>query len=427
MDTVRTFSRFLLALSVRVIIAILVGALLLTAVYCIPTDRMDANLGDSVEVFQKEGTMPELFGWCTSYLDNFTDAIMLSNAAHDVPASAMVQAMTAARFKIGEQDPVESLIGHYVQGQPFDSDEPYYQYWHGYLITLKPLLFFMSYQGIRLVNTAMQLGLLVWLIWLMVRKGLAGYIAPYLICLAFLMPVTLALSLQFSSCYYLLLLGSIALLLAKESLQEKAAFIFLYLGICTAYFDFLTYPIATLGIPAVFYFCLQDLRKPAETFCKGVKICFSWGFGYGVMWAGKWVVGSIITGKNVLAEAASKITERSSANIAVDESFLSNAYAALSANIKFFLKTPATPVYALCIIVLLVILVLGWKKKQFTLSDAGRILFPFFILACLPPVWYMVTTNHSIIHYWFTGKALCVSVFASLCALIKLKKDCFAA
>ena len=59
MDTVRTFSRFLLALLIRVIVAVLTGTLLLTAVYCIPTDRMDANLGDSVEVFQKEGTMPD--------------------------------------------------------------------------------------------------------------------------------------------------------------------------------------------------------------------------------------------------------------------------------------------------------------------------------------------------------------------------------
>jgi len=421
MKQIGHFLTFLASLLVRVLAAVLAGVLLLTLVYCIPTEPIEQNLALSAEVFAAEGVMPELFPWCTSILDNQTDAVMLSHAAHTTAESPIVQAMTANRHHIDGLDSPAALVAHYLGGQPFDTQIPYYQYWHGYLVFLKPLLYFTTYQGIRLINTFAQAVLLILLCGLMLRKGLKRCLVPFLISLAFLMPVTLAMSLQFSTCYYILTLGSIAILLAKDHLDQKDAFIFLYIGIATAFFDFLTYPIATLGIPAVFYFSILTCKNIQESFSRGVKICFSWGFGYGIMWAGKWLVGSLITGINILTTASSKIAERTSVNTTSQGSLVEDLYTALSINIRSFLHSPVVLILALYVLTVLFLLFLSWKKKRFTVSEAATALFPFLVLAFLPPIWYMVTANHSTIHHWFTYKALIVSAFAGMCALTHLR------
>ena len=407
----------------RVLIAVLVGALLLTAVYLLPNAPMEENLAASAATFQSEGTYPVLFSWCTSQLDNYTDAIILQNAAHDSGESALTQAMAVQRHGIEGLDPAQSLVAHYAEGQEFDSEEPYYQYWHGYLLYAKPLLMLTDYNGIRTINTVVQLILLALLIFLLWKKGMKQYILPYVAAVLFLMPVAVGKSLQFSSCYYIFTIGCIALLLLKDKLEAKEAYLFLFLGIATAYFDFLTYPMATLGVPAVLYCCMRERTPIGETLFKGIKLCFSWGVGYIGMWAGKWIIGSMVIGGNVLSAATEALTERSSLTGDQGANAVLNLYTSVATNIKVFLTTPATLLMAVLVLVLLVLLVLAMKKHKPAVLDLARELFPFVVLACLPPVWYLATTNHSIIHYWFTNKALIVSVLAAMCALVKVRSE----
>lgn len=416
-------AKYFLALILRVVAAILIGCLLLTLVYCIPTDRMENHLAQSATVFHKEGVMPRLFTWCSSFLDNYTDAIMLSNAAYAGTDSAMVQAMTAARNQIEGLDPAASVADHYVKGIPFDQVIPYYQYWHGYLLFIKPLMFLTTYQNIRILNAAVQFTLLVILVYLMIHKDLKAYIFPYLLGIAFLMPVAMALSLQFAPCYCIMTIGSIVVLTAGDRLDSMDHLLFLHLGIATSYFDFLTYPVATLGIPAVFYFLLRKTTSIQITFLRGLRICFSWGLGYVGMWAGKWFLGSLITGINILTTASDKLAERSSVNIAADENLLRNMYAAVSVNVKHFIQTPATLMLGVFLLVMLIRLFCNEEKHHTTWMQTVATIFPFFVIAIMPAVWYMATTNHSTIHYWFTGKGLIVSVFAASCALVRLYGD----
>jgi len=423
MTQVKIFSKFLLSLLVRVLIAILAGALLLTAVYLLPTAPMEDHLAESAATFEKEGTYPVLFSWCTSQLDNYTDAIILQNAAHNSGENALTQAMAVQRHSIGDLDPASSLVHHYAHGEAFDTEEPYYQYWHGYLLYAKPLLLLTDYNGIRIVNTVVQLGLLAVLIFLLWKKDMKQYILPYLVSVAFLMPMAMAKSLQFTSCYCIFTIGSITLLLMKDRLEAKEAYIFLFLGIATSYFDFLTYPMATLGVPAVLYCCMRQRTTAGETLFKGIKLCFSWAVGYIGMWAGKWLLGSLVIGGNVLSAATEALTERSSLTGVQGDNPILNLYVSLMVNVKSFITTPVTLLMAVAVIVLLVLLIRTMRKHKPAFVDLVRGLFPFVVLACLPLVWYLATTNHSIIHYWFTNKALIVSVLAAMCALVKVRSE----
>ena len=419
--------RYLLGLMIRILAAVLIGAVLLVLVYWLPVAPMDRNLGASVDIFQEEGAYPEILSWWESHLDNTTDANILMNAAYDSGEFPLIQAMYGKRGTgSGQGDPVSDLIAHYAEGKEYKEASPYGRYWHGYLLYVKPALLITGYRGIRIVNGLLQLALLAAVCLLLHRRDLKHLTGPYLLSMLFLMPLASAMSLQFSSCYYVFTLGTLAVLTAGDALPRREGYLFAYIGIATAYFDFLTYPIATLGIPAAVCFCLRRSDRWQHTFCRGVKLCFSWGVGYVGMWAGKWVLGSLITGSNLLADASSQIALRSSANVEADESLLRNVYVALSANIKTFLRTPATVLLALLVLVFLVLLGRALASRKVPLSRIVLVFFPFVVLALLPPAWYAVTTQHSIIHYWFTCKGLTVSVFAGLCALsegLRLTKE----
>lgn len=60
--------------------AICLGIVLMFAVYCLPTDSMNRHLQESKAVFEEEGSYPRYHSWCSSTLDNFTDALMLLSA-----------------------------------------------------------------------------------------------------------------------------------------------------------------------------------------------------------------------------------------------------------------------------------------------------------------------------------------------------------
>lgn len=418
MEQFKLFPNYLASLLVRICAAILVGAILLSAFCLLPSAPMDRNLERSADTFAQEGVYPVLFSWCTSQLDSTTDALILLISACDSDENPIIQAMSGVRNTLSTAEAAsDELAVHYGEGIPFDGSEPYYQYWHGYQIIIRPLLSLFTYSQIRILNGIVQTALLLLLCLMLKKRDMGQYILPYLAAVLMLMPLTLAMSLQFSSCYYILTLGSIAVLGLEKSLDRRDAAVFLYIGIATAYFDFLTYPVATLGIPAVFYCCLRQDDSIRNTFCRGVKVCFSWAIGYIGMWAGKWLIGSLILGENVIALAAGKLAERSSGE--AETSLLQNIRAALSANVRSFLHTPVTILVIVLAIFLLVRLILKLRTGKISLAQTGIIFFPFVILAIIPIAWYVVTAQHAVIHHWFTHKGLVVSVFAGLSALVK--------
>lgn len=423
MAQLRLFPRFAGSLFLRIVICALVGTLLLGAVFLLPVVPMERNLEKSATTFAQEGIYPSLYSWCTSQLDSTTDALILMISACDTGEPPFVQAMSGTHNTLSSVEATSNeLAAHYGSSIPFDGSAPYYQYWHGYQLIIRPLLSLVGYPMMRILNGIMQTILLLLLCLYLYKAGMKQYILPYLVSVAMLMPVVLAKSLQYSSCYYLLTLGCFAVLRKRNDLDQADGFLFLYLGIATAYFDFLTYPIATLGVPAVLYFCIRKADSFRNTFCRGTKICFSWGVGYLGMWSSKWLIGSLITGKNILAEASAKVAERSSVG-SVSDGLLKNMYVALSVNIKAFIRTPAIVLLAVLLCILLLSAIQHCRKHQYSVTCAAKVLFPFAILACLPVFWYLGTTNHSIIHGWFTNKALIVSAFSATAALARLSSS----
>ena len=386
----------------NILCAILLGTVLLTTVQLLPIRNIQKNVQRSAVVFQTEGTYHSLFSWCQSQLDNFTDALILLTSSDDAPDTALNRAMYSYNGWIDDLSPAERLVAHYVDGIDFTEHGSYARYWHGYQVLLRPLLEIFDYQQIRILNGLVQLLLCLAVCWLMYRKKKAAYAVPYFIGYLMMMPLALADSLQFSSCYYVYTIGCLVLLCCNDVQRKKCAgFLFLNLGLAIAYFDFLTYPIATCGVPLLVYLMLTQSASFEEQIRQIIRCVFCWGIGYAGMWSSKWVLATWITGTNVLQSAQNAAAFRTSHGYAGAHYTMISC---ITQNIRIFIRTP----FFLLFLGFLVYVLL--KSASYKSRSSRTPLYGF--VALLPLVWYTALMNHSSIHSWFTNKACLVLLLA---------------
>ena len=100
---------------------------------------------------------------------------------------------------------------------------------------------------------------------------------------------------QYYACFYLSFIAMLVLLWKPGYFLKNrfaVCILFLVTGICTSYFDFLTYPIVTLGLPL----CVWLLLIPYHNKCiwQLVENAVFWAIGYLGMWAEKWILSSVV-------------------------------------------------------------------------------------------------------------------------------------
>lgn len=410
----------------NLIATVIIGAMLLTLVYMLPVGRINKHVHESASVMEEEGAYPILSQRCTSMLDNWTDAAMLLEAAYKNDDPAIKQAMLVNRGAI-TSSPQETLVEHYLNNKPYEGEEEYARYWHGYLILLKPALMVMNYQTIRSVNLVCELlltALTAVLLWRRLNR-FSG--VSWVIAFLMLMPAAMASNMFYSVCFYIFTLAVIAILLAPEAKHRQyTLFVFLNVGIAVAYFDQLSFPIVTFGVPAIIYLALAERESFKEKILNLVVFGAAWLFGYAGMWLAKWLLASWITGQNVFANALEYISLRTSSGLSdqyVDvkstEAVLDGVsamelrYVVTQINISKFLDTP---VIWLLLVWLVFLFYFAAKKKGITnnfCKDAALQL----MVGISPFVWYFATMNHSFIHSRFTNKALVVSALALMLML----------
>lgn len=390
--------------------AILLGTLLITCVYVLPTGRMLTKVAESFETIDTEGGS---FTWAPGYagsrLDGFTDNIMLQTAVYDGSDGPLTEAMLNRRmnFPKAQLSPGDALI-NYVYGARNGETESYGRYWHGYLLFLKPLLLFFTLPDIRMFLMLAQWALAAALLICTYQKRGIKLVVPLGAAILCLNPVSTAMSMQYSSIYLLMLIFSLIELRFDSFSRKKGWVLYLLLGICTAFFDFLTYPPVALGVCLGLEILVSD-RSSKEKLGATVASGFCWGLGYGGMWSGKWLMGSLLTGQNILSDALKTAQYRTGTEVtAAEGTAATGLFQVLSKNLGVYL----TPGY-LVLFGLLLVLFLGlllYKKYRFAPERSS--LASLALLFLVPFGWYLVLQNHSSVHYWMTYRDLTVAVFA---------------
>ena len=394
--------------------------------YMLPSARIEEHVKTSALVFQKEGTYPVLTEYASSQLDNWTDALMLNEASCTAAekGKALITAMENPYGVIGKETPAEVLADHFLNGTPYERLKPYPRYWHGYQVFLRPLLEILTYLGIRRLNGVLQLTLFFCTCLMLVKRGRAGYLLPWILGYLMLMPPALAKCLQFSACFYIYMTASLALLLLKpeDSFRKWRWLVFLYAGIAAAFFDVLTYPIATFGVPMLVSLMLSGEQMTKQHPCLDrladiIRCGLLWCAGYGGMWASKWWIAGIVTGIDVYEDAKNTLQIRTSAAPA-DGALHFQICSCLLKNYGTFLYTPVGFLAAALLLYLLfriLMYVLRGRRVPAAVITAAAV--PYLLTGLAPTVWFVFAINHSSIHFWFTGKACVVSLLAVLFAL----------
>ena len=344
-------------------------------------------------------------------LDIYTDGLMI-NVSYTVTKDGIRDILLGTHVEVDGRNPVDSLYEVVALANDNYIVKNYGRYWHGYQILLQPLLCFFAYPDIRQINMILQFSLVFGFVCLLVRKKEGAFVIPFLGVYLFLSPISLCSSLQYSPCFYIMMLALYALLIGREKLTDtKRNYLFLLTGVMTAYFDFLTYPLITLGVPLIFYL-VQDGNCLPEKQRSSWKNLFlhtlSWGIGYVGMWSSKWVIASVLTGENIIYDAFSQIAYRSG-YFTEKHSYYDTLKLNLGVcNTKAIL--PALICVAACIVIFRIKKRIVADRKRFPI--VGAILF----VSLYPFLWYLFTKDHSCSHSYFTWRELGISVFGILTA-----------
>lgn len=393
-----------------------VGYLLLVLVYCLPVERMQRHLESCVDAFA-EGPITLVKDDTGMWVDYLTDSMILAEAVYQGDESPWNQAAAVYSSAIdaeGEEAWTLRLIQAALQEE--QTGAAYARYWHGNLIFLKPLLLFFDYKDILTLNMLAELLMMLWIAQLLVQRNCRHLLLPMALAFGMLTPVAMALCLQYIPCFYVMAIACILLLKFPDFVRRHTALYFLGIGIATCYFDFLTFPLITLGIPLVLYLLLEG-----QTWHGGVRTVirssFCWGIGYVVFWAEKWVIGSLVLRENLFADAWNSLMLRSSHET---EGQGITYGATLQNNFKGYDLRIWKVLFALLLTALVLLIVARTLQGRGSVAADVSLLVPLLLVACMPFAWYFVTVNHSYIHYGYTHKELMITAWALSCAAAEL-------
>lgn len=395
-----------------VVIGVVAGVAALAVTYFIPQEKMKDNAWESAILMHREGLGS--FMWPTvkmTQLDGYTDGVML-NTAYTETDDGIRDILLDTRVQVREINPMESFYEVIALENKEYRVETYGRYWHGYQILWRPLLCFFNYGEIRQINMAVQLALVFAFLYLLFLSGEKALAIPFFGMYLFLTPLALFSSMQFSPCFYLMLLTSMALVGLRAYLNDtRRSYLFLIVGILTAFFDLLTYPFVTLGIPLITYLAVD--KECRENWKKSIKdIVFysvSWGIGYVGMWGAKWVAASVLTDENVIMDAVNQVKFRSG-HYEQGRSFLTT----LKLNFDACNMKSIWVVLIALTVFLLACVILNFRRNGIKLLPVTAVIL---VVSLYPFLWYYLTMHHSSDNSYFTWREYSICVYGVLTAL----------
>ena len=393
-----------------IVASVVVGTILMILVYCLSTDKIRANVLHSVYIYSAEN---DFYDWATgkagTRLDNFSDALMMNEASYEGTGNVIKDAMNNAYISYPGKSQTAALLLSAVLG---DTDGNvvinYSRYWHGYLVWLKPMMQFATKADIRMLSMYIQITLLILVIIELYKKDKYRLVIPFLLAILCINPVSMALCMQLGHVYYITLIGALVLLKKKLYDTDKYWHVFLWIGISTAFLDLTTSPLVGLGINLVLLLVLKDMTWK-KNLVRIVSSSFSWGIGYVGMWGGKWIVGSLLTGENVLKDAIETVLYRAAGD-SMEEAQIdsSSAFDVIMYNVDQVLNTPVVWIAAVVLLGFVVLIIMGKAKVKVNRDK----LVALAIVAVYPIAWYCIFRNHSAIHSWMTYRNLAITVLA---------------
>lgn len=405
--------------------AIALVTVLMIAVYFLPTDRMFSHAKESKDFFGEQYINSWTPNVTSTKLSYSTDAIMINNAIYSDNETAIYNAMMTPRYNIPQRLPQESLYSVLEQEKADDIrpvrkivslidstststpdnriETVYYpRYWHGYLLVLKPMLLFFNISEIKMMSLMIQVLLSFICIYLLYKKTGPGMAVAFITTWIILNPVTMILTMAESTIYIIACIAIAALLLMDHRLSNnRVSYItFAILGVATAFFDFLTYPLLSLGIPLIVAIVIRSKNSEDSTIMYIICNSIYWSFGYVGLWCGKFVACSLLTDYNAIKGAIESIMFRAGLGDIADK-YDTSVVLAIKSNIDALINWQT-----IALILLITFGAVVMHVKDYRRHIPKKEAISICLVGLMPFVWYAVTSNHSVIHSYFTYREL---------------------
>ena len=386
-------------------------------VHLIPTKYLVRNIFQSAQQIENEGIFKKIGNIYLLQIDNMTDCMMMNMAAtadeHHPVVSALNNYYSCNSIDEGYKNMALNTIQLTEKGSESLSEHIHYgRYWQGIQVFLRPLLMIADYSTIRIINFIMLSALLLVLLWLMMIHFGWTVSIFFLISLLLVGVPVVPLSIQLSVCFYLMLLYSIYIIQLKKI--DYVFLVFFVMGAITSYFDFLTVPQITLGIPLTLFLLKNKVKN---TYQYIILLSLSWLGGYALLWSSKWMIAYLLTGNEIVDTITSSISLRLSdsvvfhgAKIPIEDLIL-----LLLSKIRWWM-------------ILLVSTVIAFLSFIYYRLQKGKaIIYRYswlLLIALIVPVWFLVLRNHTVQHIFFTWRAVLVILFSlSLFIYYTIRKE----
>lgn len=415
--------------------------ILMTMVSLIPSSVIEDNVRKSSETLKTEGEQVTYdLKYKKEKIFTFTDALMI-NTAYSIDSKNPIDSFLLARknyipgqTKIVYHDSQYNLGANYkyknartgdlyqtqelyglMHGDKIEDSYEYARYWHGYLVILRPLLALFDYHAIRIVLAIITLICVAVLLFLLYKKVNIAISIIFAIGLFSISIWVVTQSINEILIFLVAFISTIILLLKYKKMKRIGIFFFV-VGSISSFIDLLTAPLVTLGINTIVYFLLlQQKQKPdiKVYFEKMFEIVASWGLGYGLTWAAKWIIIELcFENRPMISQVITQIAFRSELPVNNGKAIISR-WSIIKKNLNFLSK-PTIIIVVSMIIILVVFLRIKNRKRTIDIKSNLKRCVPYLTTFFLPIAWFVAITQHSYVHAFFVYRILIISIISLL-------------
>ena len=393
------------------------------AAYIVPDrfvrEHVDRTLyiGDLLVDYPKAIVFDDLNVQDSYTLDNFTDAIIV-NQALMLRSAGLQGIMLLPRYQLSNDNQSTNLKA--LTELPLDGEEClpriteqrdsngghavfYGRYWHGSTFVTRLLLAVMTFISIRLLLYVVSSMLLVWCcaaLWKRVGRTVA-LVVPF--SLLMVNVYVMQFSMQFAPVLLIALAAMLWMVYHREMTARQCGLLFFVVGSLTSFFDLITIPSLTVGLPLVVWVaiqCKQDWRKGLWMV---VSLALWWLAGYVLTWLAKWGLASLLTDKNIFVDAYGEASRWNNGS----GSYIFKAMGACLARLRW--------IYIIGPVAMLLVLAIVHPRK-----GAWPMVVQYAVVLLVPFVYYCMMARPAWYHSWFNYRALVTAVAALLMAVASL-------
>ena len=401
--------------------------LFLVGTAMIPNNLIQENMKKSAVVIGKEKAFAYQDGdKMNGIADNYADSIWVNIAWFMGRENPMKNSLDTWYYD-GEEAGENIGLYRAVTEEAVNPNTDYTRYWHGTAGVIRILHLFTDVTGIKSMGFLMILALAAVLMILLIRDGKDSVAVAFFLAICMIKIWNVRLSMEYQPAFVIAFFMCILYLCMEKRGSDKLLLLAIMGGELIAFFDFLTTETIVILLPLILVITVRTLDGRIGTGKENVRLVFTqgiaWMTSYAITIFMKWMLSTVITGENKFLTALHMAKERVGGSVHMEESgnkFFQMLLAPAANLTVLFGGTKRIELLSLLagigllMLFLFLFIVCMWKGAE-EIKTAVKILF---LLGTLIVVRYMVLSNHSYLHAFFTYRGLISMILALLSMLM---------